>query len=198
MWTRINPSGARPTPRSGFSVAMAPNHQTLLFGGVCDEEEEESLEGDFLNDLYFYDATKNRWFEGQMKVKLGSKVVAMVCCAPDMRPNMGHLAVTSIGGTGQRLCGIISWFCLPGQVLRYPGPQVLLCGSVSCHWKQGTDHLSPCCGTRTREAHVGPVPISGTPGALGLKLMWSGPKAEGGWLFILAEAQPWVRPQCLC
>ncbi|XP_036896115.1 kelch domain-containing protein 4 [Sturnira hondurensis] len=67
VWTRINPSGARPTPRSGFSVAMAPNHQTLLFGGVCDEEEEESLEGDFLNDLYFYDATKNRWFEGQMK-----------------------------------------------------------------------------------------------------------------------------------
>ncbi|XP_036998262.2 kelch domain-containing protein 4 isoform X2 [Artibeus jamaicensis] len=67
VWTRTNPSGARPTPRSGFSVAMAPNHQTLLFGGVCDEEEEESLEGDFLNDLYFYDATKNRWFEGQMK-----------------------------------------------------------------------------------------------------------------------------------
>ncbi|KAM5296873.1 kelch domain-containing protein 4 isoform 2-T2 [Glossophaga mutica] len=67
VWTRINPSGAKPTPRSGFSVAMAPNQQTLLFGGVCDEEEEESLEGDFLNDLYFYDATKNRWFEGQMK-----------------------------------------------------------------------------------------------------------------------------------
>ncbi|KAB0354318.1 hypothetical protein FD755_022856 [Muntiacus reevesi] len=32
----------------------APNHQMLLFGGVCDEEEEESLEGDFLNDLHFY------------------------------------------------------------------------------------------------------------------------------------------------
>ncbi|XP_036296399.1 kelch domain-containing protein 4 isoform X7 [Pipistrellus kuhlii] len=67
VWTRINPSGTKPTPRSGFSVAMAPNSQTLLFGGVCDEEEEESLEGDFLNDLYFYDATKNRWFAGQLK-----------------------------------------------------------------------------------------------------------------------------------
>ncbi|KAK1330366.1 hypothetical protein QTO34_010555 [Cnephaeus nilssonii] len=78
VWTRINPSGTKPTPRSGFSVAMAPNSQTLLFGGVCDEEEEESLEGDFLNDLYFYDATKNRWFAGQLKVELGSKVVAMV------------------------------------------------------------------------------------------------------------------------
>ncbi|XP_072675633.1 kelch domain-containing protein 4 isoform X1 [Canis lupus baileyi] len=66
-WTRINPAGAKPTPRSGFSVAVTPNHQTLLFGGVCDEEEEESLEGDFLNDLHFYDATRNRWFTGQLK-----------------------------------------------------------------------------------------------------------------------------------
>ncbi|XP_027474338.2 kelch domain-containing protein 4 isoform X1 [Zalophus californianus] len=66
-WTRINPAGAKPTPRSGFSVAVTPNHQTLLFGGVCDEEEEESLEGDFLNDLHFYDATRGRWFAGQLK-----------------------------------------------------------------------------------------------------------------------------------
>ncbi|XP_034506110.1 kelch domain-containing protein 4-like, partial [Ailuropoda melanoleuca] len=67
VWTRINPAGAKPTPRSGFSVAVTPNHQTLLFGGVCDEEEEESLEGDFLNDLHFYDAARNRWFAGQLK-----------------------------------------------------------------------------------------------------------------------------------
>ncbi|XP_069353940.1 kelch domain-containing protein 4 isoform X3 [Eulemur rufifrons] len=66
-WSRVNPSGVKPTPRSGFSVAMAPNHQTLLFGGVCDEEEEERLEGDFFNDLYFFDATRNRWFAGQLK-----------------------------------------------------------------------------------------------------------------------------------
>uniref|UniRef100_A0A8C8ZBB0 Kelch domain containing 4 n=1 Tax=Prolemur simus TaxID=1328070 RepID=A0A8C8ZBB0_PROSS len=66
-WSRINPSGVKPTPRSGFSVAVAPNHQTLLFGGVCDEEEEERLEGDFFNDLYFFDATRNRWFAGQLK-----------------------------------------------------------------------------------------------------------------------------------
>lgn len=68
MWTRINPSGIKPTLRSGFSVAVAPNHQVLLFGGVCDEEEEESLEGMFFNDLYFYDAIRNRWFAGQLKV----------------------------------------------------------------------------------------------------------------------------------
>ncbi|KAB0343482.1 hypothetical protein FD754_020408 [Muntiacus muntjak] len=66
-WTRINPSGAKPTPRSGFSVAVAPKHQVLLFGGVCEEEEEESLEGDLLNDLHFYGPVRNRWFTEQLK-----------------------------------------------------------------------------------------------------------------------------------
>ncbi|XP_033613725.1 kelch domain-containing protein 4 isoform X2 [Fukomys damarensis] len=67
VWTRIHPSGVKPSPRSGFAVAVAPNHQILLFGGVCDTEEEESLEGVFFNDLFFYDATRNRWFTGQLK-----------------------------------------------------------------------------------------------------------------------------------
>lgn len=67
-WARLSPSGVKPTPRSGFSVALAPNSRSLLFGGVQDEEEEERLEGDFLNDLYFYDLAKNRWFAGQLKV----------------------------------------------------------------------------------------------------------------------------------
>ncbi|XP_055476876.1 kelch domain-containing protein 4 isoform X2 [Psammomys obesus] len=66
-WTRINPSGVKPTARSGFSVAVAPNHQILLFGGVCDEEEEESLEGSFFSDLYVYDASRSRWFAAQLK-----------------------------------------------------------------------------------------------------------------------------------
>ncbi|XP_077166239.1 kelch domain-containing protein 4 isoform X2 [Paroedura picta] len=67
MWTRLTPSGVKPPPRSGFSVAMGPNNRSLLFGGVHDEEEEERLEGDFFNDLYFYDLAKNRWFPGQLK-----------------------------------------------------------------------------------------------------------------------------------
>lgn len=107
IWTRINPSGAKPTPRSGFSVAVAPNHQTLLFGGVCDEEEEESLEGDFLNDLHFYDAIKNRWFAGQLKVESGSEVVVTIHCVPGMQPKAGHLAlifVTSAGSAFQAWC----------------------------------------------------------------------------------------------
>ncbi|NXN85287.1 KLDC4 protein, partial [Bombycilla garrulus] len=66
-WSRLSPSGVKPTPRSGFSVAAAPNNRCLLFGGVHDEEEEESLEGDFFNDIYFYDIGKNRWFPAQLK-----------------------------------------------------------------------------------------------------------------------------------
>ncbi|XP_044519127.1 kelch domain-containing protein 4 isoform X2 [Gracilinanus agilis] len=66
-WTRSSPSGVKPPPRSGFSVAAAPGGRTLLFGGVRDEEEEESIEGDFFNDLYFYDMAKNRWAAGQLK-----------------------------------------------------------------------------------------------------------------------------------
>lgn len=78
-WTKINPSGVKPTARSGFSVAVAPNHQILVFGGVCDEEEEESLEGSFFNDLYIYDAAKSRWFAAQLKVSLGSWIFHIIC-----------------------------------------------------------------------------------------------------------------------
>ncbi|NWH86260.1 KLDC4 protein, partial [Aegithalos caudatus] len=66
-WSRLSPSGVKPPPRSGFSVAAAPNNRCLLFGGVQDEEEEESIQGDFFNDIYFYDLGKNRWFPAQLK-----------------------------------------------------------------------------------------------------------------------------------
>ncbi|XP_043937466.1 kelch domain-containing protein 4 [Protopterus annectens] len=72
-WNRINPSGAKPTPRSGFSLASGPNNRIVLFGGVCDEEEEEAIEGDFFNDMYFYDLVKNRWFLGQLKGQKSGK-----------------------------------------------------------------------------------------------------------------------------
>ncbi|XP_044125852.1 kelch domain-containing protein 4 isoform X2 [Bufo gargarizans] len=66
-WSRLNPSGVKPTPRTGFSMAVGPNNRSVLFGGVYDEEEEETIEGDFYNDLYFHDQAKNRWFAAQMK-----------------------------------------------------------------------------------------------------------------------------------
>ncbi|KAL8195048.1 UNVERIFIED_CONTAM: kelch domain containing 4, partial [Gekko kuhli] len=73
MWNRLTPSGVKPPPRSGFSVAPGPNNRSLLFGGVHDEEEEECLEGDFFNDMYFYDLVKNRWFPGQLKGRKSEK-----------------------------------------------------------------------------------------------------------------------------
>uniref|UniRef100_A0A4W6DRX4 Kelch domain containing 4 n=1 Tax=Lates calcarifer TaxID=8187 RepID=A0A4W6DRX4_LATCA len=66
-WSRVNPSGNKPPPRSGFSLAVGPGGRAVLFGGVCDEEEEEILEGDFYNDLYLYDIVKNRWFPGVLR-----------------------------------------------------------------------------------------------------------------------------------
>lgn len=66
-WSRVNPSGNKPPPRSGFSLAVGPAGRAVLFGGVCDEEEEESLEGDFYNDLYLFDPLKNRWFAGLLR-----------------------------------------------------------------------------------------------------------------------------------
>uniref|UniRef100_UPI003AAEEE2C kelch domain-containing protein 4 n=1 Tax=Centroberyx gerrardi TaxID=166262 RepID=UPI003AAEEE2C len=66
-WSRVNPSGTKPPPRSGFSLAVGPAGRAVLFGGVCDEEEEETLEGDFFNDLYLYDTAKNRWFPAQLR-----------------------------------------------------------------------------------------------------------------------------------
>ncbi|XP_067291919.1 kelch domain-containing protein 4-like [Pseudorasbora parva] len=73
IWTRVNPAGVKPHPRSGFSLAVGPGGRALLFGGVCDEEDEESLEGDFFNDLYFYDINKNRWFPAQLKGRATSQ-----------------------------------------------------------------------------------------------------------------------------
>lgn len=68
----------KPNPRSGFSLALAPGNRFLLFGGVCDEEEEETLEGDFYNDLYQYDLSKNRWFSLQLKVPVWARVCVTV------------------------------------------------------------------------------------------------------------------------
>uniref|UniRef100_A0A667YXY8 Kelch domain containing 4 n=1 Tax=Myripristis murdjan TaxID=586833 RepID=A0A667YXY8_9TELE len=66
-WSRLNPSGNKPPPRSGFSLAVGPAGRAVLFGGVCDEEEEETLEGDFFNDLYLFDTVKSRWFPAQLR-----------------------------------------------------------------------------------------------------------------------------------
>ncbi|XP_061450216.1 kelch domain-containing protein 4 [Rhineura floridana] len=99
-WARINPSGVKPTPRSGFSVAMGPGNRSLLFGGVHDEEEEEQLEGDFFNDIYFYDLAKNRWFPGQLKGPKSEKKKRRR--GPMMEDSHAALQVEAGGEDGER------------------------------------------------------------------------------------------------
>ncbi|XP_051884200.1 kelch domain-containing protein 4 isoform X2 [Pristis pectinata] len=72
-WVRLNPTGIKPSPRSGASLAVAPNNRMVLFGGVHDEEEEEDIQGEFFNDIYLYDMVKNRWFAGKLKERKGEK-----------------------------------------------------------------------------------------------------------------------------
>ncbi|XP_067854105.1 kelch domain-containing protein 4 isoform X3 [Heptranchias perlo] len=72
-WVRMNPTGVKPSPRSGFSLAVAPNNRAVLFGGVYDEEEEEDIQGEFFNDIYMYDMVKNRWFSGKLKGHKGER-----------------------------------------------------------------------------------------------------------------------------
>ncbi|KAL2093671.1 hypothetical protein ACEWY4_010983 [Coilia grayii] len=68
-WSRVSAGGVKPPPRSGFSggVCVGAGGRALIFGGVCDDEDEETLEGEFYSDLCLYDITKNRWHPGQLK-----------------------------------------------------------------------------------------------------------------------------------
>lgn len=72
-WARLNPTGVKPSARSGGSLAVAPNNRIVLFGGVHDEEEEENIQGEFFNDISIYDMIKNRWFAGKLKECKGEK-----------------------------------------------------------------------------------------------------------------------------
>ena len=73
-WAQVKDSGQKPWPRSGFALAqMAPN-RALIFGGVCDEEEEEDLESVFFNGLNCLDLVSYRWFPMEFrKIKAHTK-----------------------------------------------------------------------------------------------------------------------------
>ncbi|XP_072452229.1 kelch domain-containing protein 4 [Chiloscyllium punctatum] len=73
VWVRLNPTGLKPSPRSGFSLAVAPNNRAIFFGGVYDEEEDEDIQGEFFNDIHIYDMVKNRWFAVELKGYKGEK-----------------------------------------------------------------------------------------------------------------------------
>ncbi|KAK8773481.1 hypothetical protein V5799_011986 [Amblyomma americanum] len=61
-WSTVKQSGCRPSPRSGMSVAVQPQGcRAYFFGGVQDQEEEETLVGHFFNDLLCLDMDRGFW-----------------------------------------------------------------------------------------------------------------------------------------
>ena len=61
-WVPVKDSGQKPWPRSGFSFAQISPTRVLMFGGVCDEEEEDEIESVFFNNLTCLDLVSYRWF----------------------------------------------------------------------------------------------------------------------------------------
>ena len=48
-------------------MTIASHDKAVLFGGVCDEEDEDELEGTFFNDLYQLDLQKLSWHECKLQ-----------------------------------------------------------------------------------------------------------------------------------
>ncbi len=69
-WQQVKQTGARPTPRTGMSVAVSSNgSRAYVFGGVQDvKDEEEELEGSFFNEVYSLQVEGERatWSQGEL------------------------------------------------------------------------------------------------------------------------------------
>uniref|UniRef100_A0A1L8DAQ5 Kelch domain-containing protein 4 n=1 Tax=Nyssomyia neivai TaxID=330878 RepID=A0A1L8DAQ5_9DIPT len=61
-WSSVKMGGMRPPPRSGVTSVVAPNGRHYTFGGVMDtEEDEESIKGQFTNELHSFDVENRVW-----------------------------------------------------------------------------------------------------------------------------------------
>lgn len=66
--------GYRPPPRSGVNVTVAANGKAYIFGGVLDvNEDEESLDGQFSNEMHVLDMTSLTWRFGRIEREKGRK-----------------------------------------------------------------------------------------------------------------------------
>jgi len=66
-WTKLKDSGNKPWPRSNFAVAQMNPTRLVLFGGVTDEDEEESIESIFFNSMFCLDLSSHRWFPMELR-----------------------------------------------------------------------------------------------------------------------------------
>ena len=61
-WERRKKAQFMPSPpRSGFTVASYKN-KAFFFGGVSDEESEETIDSVCHDDLFVYSVDVNRWY----------------------------------------------------------------------------------------------------------------------------------------
>lgn len=77
-WVSVKAAGYRPAPRSGVNVTVAANGKAYIFGGVLDvNEDEESLDGQFSNEMHVLDLTSLTWrlveLKGKKDIKIKSK-----------------------------------------------------------------------------------------------------------------------------
>ncbi|EGD83347.1 hypothetical protein PTSG_12104 [Salpingoeca rosetta] len=82
-WTRVRPSGAAPSQRSGAAAAVRANGSMVSFGGVCDEETDDALKGQFFDDLYQLNTNTLSWSQLRVKRTEGSpcaRMSANICC----------------------------------------------------------------------------------------------------------------------
>ncbi|CAD5117128.1 DgyrCDS5936 [Dimorphilus gyrociliatus] len=75
-WSQIKHSGSKPNPRSGFSMISTAQNRAFLFGGVIDEEDDEDVEGLFLNDMYSLDLDRTKWYQVFLQEKVEEKKVS--------------------------------------------------------------------------------------------------------------------------
>lgn len=69
-WVSVKPAGVKPPPLGGVNIATTANGKVYTFGGVLDvDEDEESLEGNFNNDLHMLDLATKRWWLSELKKK---------------------------------------------------------------------------------------------------------------------------------
>lgn len=69
-WASVKAGGYRPPPRSGVTVAVAPNGKGYTFGGVLDvNEDEENLDGQFTNDMHILELANPTWRLVELKGK---------------------------------------------------------------------------------------------------------------------------------
>ncbi|GIY69903.1 kelch domain-containing protein 4 [Caerostris darwini] len=60
-WVPAKPSGFPPSPRCGLSFAVSPNNRAYIFGGVCDDDQDENLISVFCKDLYVLELDNGRF-----------------------------------------------------------------------------------------------------------------------------------------